>query len=147
MGAAGTIIWGDSLSSGKNTCEIMKKYVDSTLGFYVLNVSTAALKCSQTLCNGNGRCLRKDSEAGAFLHLNTASFKITQNDGEGLQVKGDLSPNDVQNLRKKFVCQCYQGWQGNNCVEQVQMHSGVAGSTSSLLLTLFIVLAYPLLIL
>uniref|UniRef100_A0A670JB10 Hyaluronidase n=1 Tax=Podarcis muralis TaxID=64176 RepID=A0A670JB10_PODMU len=89
LGAAGVVLWGSmQYASSNDSCLTVKKYVDGLLGHYIMNVTSAAKLCSKVLCKKNGRCIRKNSESDAYLHL---------------------SPD------KKFICQCYQGWMGLFC--------------------------------
>ncbi|XP_074861082.1 hyaluronidase-2 [Carettochelys insculpta] len=131
LGAAGAIFWGDAdYTKSQDTCRSIKSYLEGDLGHYIVNVTTAAQACSEELCQGQGRCLRRDSDANVFLHLSPASFQIRRRaEGAGhqplLRAEGKLSPADVAYLRTHFRCQCYQGWQGAGCERQLSAH-GVA---------------------
>ncbi|CAI9575592.1 unnamed protein product [Staurois parvus] len=122
QGVAGVIFWGEAeYTKNKETCQKIKSYVDEDLGRYIVNVTTAASHCSQALCDGNGRCLRKENITDAFLHLNPASFRIvtastpTSNASVPIWAEGRLSPGDVALLKTQFRCQCYIGWHGGSC--------------------------------
>ncbi|XP_018428068.1 PREDICTED: hyaluronidase-2-like [Nanorana parkeri] len=121
QGAAGVIFWGDTdYAKNEETCQTMKTYVDQVLGRYIVNVTTAASLCSQALCGGNGRCLRKENVTDAFLHLNPANFRIVTalpgfNEPVPMWAQGQLSEGDVGALRSQFRCQCYLGESGNGC--------------------------------
>uniref|UniRef100_A0A673XST3 Hyaluronidase n=1 Tax=Salmo trutta TaxID=8032 RepID=A0A673XST3_SALTR len=80
LGASGSVLWGASAS-----CEALSTYLTSTLNPYVANVTAAAKLCSDVLCQGNGRCVRKDYNSNDYLHLNPDNFP------------------------DKFTCQCYTG--------------------------------------
>uniref|UniRef100_A0A8C9MK83 Hyaluronidase n=1 Tax=Serinus canaria TaxID=9135 RepID=A0A8C9MK83_SERCA len=93
LGAAGVVLWGSmQYASSKESCLTVKRYIDGPLGHYVINVTSAAKLCSKVLCKKNGRCIRRNSDSSAYLHLSPTDFKI-----------------------HKFICQCYQGWTGIFC--------------------------------
>ncbi|KAJ7316684.1 hypothetical protein JRQ81_002846 [Phrynocephalus forsythii] len=129
LGAAGAILWGDAEDTkGRETCQVIKNYIEEDLGHYVVNVTTAAKLCSQTLCRSHGRCRRQESNADVFLHLNPANFRILPNDSGQqkplLIAKGEMSPEDIAFLRANFQCHCYQGWHGKGCEEQLNPPGG-----------------------
>ncbi|KFO84666.1 Hyaluronidase-2, partial [Buceros rhinoceros silvestris] len=62
LGAAGAIFWGDAdYTKNRNSCQAIKNYLEGDLGRYIANVTRAAQLCSIKLCQGQGRCLRRDS--------------------------------------------------------------------------------------
>lgn len=104
----------------QDSCQAIKNYLEGDLGRYIANVTRAAQLCSTKLCQGQGRCLRRDSTANVFLHLNSTSFQLRRRDEDNTQhplywAEGDLSPADTLYLRTHFRCHCYQGWQGSGC--------------------------------
>lgn len=117
--------WGTQHASDappfpQDSCQIIKNYLEGDLGRYIVNVTTAAQLCSTALCQGRGRCLRQDSTADVFLHLNSTSFQLRHRDGDHPQrplfwAEGQLSSADTLFLRTHFRCRCYQGWQGSGC--------------------------------
>ncbi|XP_020658758.2 hyaluronidase [Pogona vitticeps] len=117
LGAAGIVLWGSmQYASTYNNCLTVKKYVDGPLGHYVINVTSATKLCSKVLCKKNGRCIRRNSESGAFLHLHPQSFKIHFDEmNKKVFVKGRLKKKDIKAMKQKFMCQCYQGWTGKFC--------------------------------
>ncbi|CAM2117151.1 unnamed protein product [Caretta caretta] len=132
LGAAGAIFWGDAdYTKSQSTCQTIKAYLEEELGHYIVNVTTAAQRCSQALCQGRGRCRRRDSTANVFLHLNPLSFQIRRR-GEAdrqqplLRAEGELSATDTAYLRTHFRCQCYQGWHGDECERQLSTHNSAA---------------------
>ncbi|KAH1168324.1 hyaluronidase-2 [Mauremys mutica] len=139
LGAAGAIFWGDAdYTKSQSTCRTIKAYLEEELGHYIINVTTAAQRCSQALCQGWGRCLRRDSTANVFLHLNPLSFQIRRRgeaDGQQpmLRVEGELSAADTAYLRTHFRCQCYQGWRGDACEWQLSTHNSGACPTCAIL--------------
>lgn len=139
LGAAGAIFWGDAdYTKSQSTCRTIKAYLEEELGHYIINVTTAAQRCSQALCQGWGRCLRRDSTANVFLHLNPLSFQIRRRgeaDGQQpmLRVEGELSAADTAYLRTHFRCQCYQGWHGDACEWQLSTHNRGACPTCAIL--------------
>uniref|UniRef100_A0A3Q3KZI3 Hyaluronidase n=1 Tax=Labrus bergylta TaxID=56723 RepID=A0A3Q3KZI3_9LABR len=84
VGASGAVMWGASTS-----CEMLSSYLSSTLNPYITNVTLAAQLCSNFLCRGNGRCVRKKSNSNHYLHLNPENFRT---------------------FNKMFTCQCYKGY-------------------------------------
>uniref|UniRef100_A0A8C0GQS1 Hyaluronidase n=1 Tax=Chelonoidis abingdonii TaxID=106734 RepID=A0A8C0GQS1_CHEAB len=129
LGAAGAIFWGDA-----DYTKSQVKYWGKTapLSPWVTTSSTSPRRpqrCSQALCQGWGRCLRRDSHANVFLHL-TRSQPM-------LRVEGELSAADTAYLRTHFRCQCYQGsvgtceWQlstQNSGACPTWCHSGTPGA-------------------
>ncbi|XP_053150875.1 hyaluronidase-2 isoform X2 [Hemicordylus capensis] len=130
LGAAGAIFWGDAEHTrSREICQVIKNYIEEDLGRYIINVTTAAQLCSQTLCSRHGRCRRQNSNSSVFLHLNPANFQIQENRSEQqkplLVAKGKLSQEDVAFLRTHFQCHCYQGWHGEAC----EMHPPGGGGS------------------
>ncbi|XP_042671962.1 hyaluronidase-4-like isoform X2 [Centrocercus urophasianus] len=102
----------------EESCSTVKRYIDGPLGHYVINVTSAAKLCSKVLCKKNGRCIRKNSDSSAYLHLPSSDFKIqAHRSGRGprLQVTGELSLENIEVMRQRFMCQCYRGWTGIFC--------------------------------
>lgn len=64
--------------------------------------------CSQVLCQGKGRCARKDYDSTHYLHLNPAHFTISRVE-EAYVATGLLAAADVDALAQHFTCQCYAG--------------------------------------
>ncbi|NXJ12411.1 HYAL2 protein, partial [Odontophorus gujanensis] len=130
LGAAGVIFWGDvEYTKNRESCQTIKDYMEGDLGRYIVNVTTAAQHCSTTLCQGQGRCLRQDSTANVFLHLNPATFQLQHRDEEQPQrpliwAEGHLSPTDIHFLRTHFRCHCYKGWQGSSCQQPAGPRGG-----------------------
>ncbi|XP_036427199.1 hyaluronidase-1 [Colossoma macropomum] len=130
LGAAGIVLWGDAnYSKSKDTCQAVKDYLDSTLGRYVVNVTEAAFMCSRTLCSSRGRCQRKDSGSGAYLHLDPAEWTIIRRADLSDEASGG-PPYVIQRRvmsdkreRKHFIelfkCQCFPGWEGEHCQKPV----------------------------
>ncbi|XP_039214624.1 hyaluronidase-3 [Crotalus tigris] len=114
LGSAGVVLWGDlSYSSSLARCKSLHHYINTTLGPYVANVTTAAHRCSRQLCHGNGRCVRHYlNELEAFLHLDHHLWE------------GDLGMTDSQDqnvsAQDHFQCHCYPKWAGTHC-ERPQM--------------------------
>ncbi|XP_061438739.1 hyaluronidase-like [Rhineura floridana] len=119
LGAAGVIFWGSIRYASSNVnCLAVKNYVNGLLGHYIINVTSAAKLCSEVLCKKNGRCIRKNSESDAYLHLPSHSFKIWFNISETerrVVVERNLKQEDIAAMKEKFTCQCYQGWIGLFC--------------------------------
>ncbi|XP_075583924.1 hyaluronidase-1 [Pelecanus crispus] len=119
LGAAGVVLWGSMrYASSKESCSTVKRYIDGPLGHYVINVTSAAKLCSKVLCKKNGRCIRKNSDSSAYLHLSPTNFKIRARHSERgprFQVTGEPSLESIEAMRQRFMCQCYQGWTGIFC--------------------------------
>lgn len=75
---------------------------------YILNVSTATQLCSEALCQGRGRCVRKHWDDDVFLHLDPLRYRIERKRRGGpLTVSGGLSQDDVYWFDRNFDCMCY----------------------------------------
>uniref|UniRef100_A0A8C3QDN0 Hyaluronidase n=1 Tax=Geospiza parvula TaxID=87175 RepID=A0A8C3QDN0_GEOPR len=99
-------------------CLKVKRYIDGPLGHYVINVTSAAKLCSKVLCKKNGRCVRRNSDSSAYLHLSPRDFKIHYCHSERrprLKVTGKPSLESIEAMKQRFICQCYQGWTGIFC--------------------------------
>ncbi|XP_006978415.1 hyaluronidase-1 isoform X3 [Peromyscus maniculatus bairdii] len=120
QGAAGVVVWVSSEETKtKESCQVVKEYVDSTLGPFIVNVTGAALLCSEALCSSHGRCARRPSHPETLLTLNPASFSIQlSHDGRPPSLKGTLSLKDRAQMAMKFKCRCYRGWHGKWCEKQ-----------------------------
>ncbi|KAL1781976.1 Hyaluronidase-2 [Sigmodon hispidus] len=120
QGVAGVVVWVSSENTKtKESCQIIKEYMDSTLGPFIVNVTSAALLCSEALCSGHGRCARRPSYPEALLTLNPSSFSIQlTHDGRPPSLKGTLSLKDQAQMAMKFQCRCYGGWHGKWCEKQ-----------------------------
>ncbi|XP_058534807.1 hyaluronidase-1 [Ochotona princeps] len=121
QGAAGVVLWVSwENTSTKEACQAIKRYMDTTLGPFLLNVTSAAHLCSQALCSGHGRCARHPSHPEALLVLNPASFSIRLKPGRPLDLQGGLSLKDRARMAAEFQCRCYRGWWGAHCEQQVR---------------------------
>ncbi|XP_051270501.1 hyaluronidase-1 [Dicentrarchus labrax] len=124
LGSAGVVLWGDhAFSKSKATCDAVKSYIDETLGFYLVNVTSAATLCSQTLCSSQGRCQRKNLNSRAYLHLDPAAWRVLSErkpeGGKNYRVLGQLRTHEVTLMKSEFQCKCYQGWGGESCSKQI----------------------------
>ncbi|XP_007550498.1 hyaluronidase-2 [Poecilia formosa] len=142
LGAAGIILWGDA-THGKNktTCSDLNSYLQDTLSRYLLNVSTAAELCSQTLCGFHGRCLRKHPDSDVYLHLNPLTHRIERRNGK-LTVASELGDPDKMLFDTDFQCQCYSGFQGKGCDHKDPLHQRGAATqtrTSALQCVIFLI--------
>lgn len=117
LGAAGIIMWGDAAyASSRNSCSNLDVYLQGLLGQYLLNVSTAAELCSQTLCGSHGRCLRKNPDSDVYLHLSPLTHNISSPHGKPT-VTGELGEAEKTRFQTEFQCQCYSGHEGEGCVQ------------------------------
>lgn len=120
LGSAGVVLWGDhAYSKSQATCDAIKSYIDQTLGPYLVNVTSAAALCSQTICSSHGRCQRRKLNSGAYLHLDPAAWKVVSHKkpegGRSYRVLGQLREHEVVFMKSMFACKCYPGWTGENC--------------------------------
>ncbi|CAJ1054935.1 hyaluronidase PH-20-like [Xyrichtys novacula] len=109
VGASGAVMWGASADfNDQESCEDLSSYLTSTLNPYITNVTLAAQLCSNFLCRGNGRCVRKNYNSGHYLHLNPENFNVLHVQNRYL-VLGKPTLTDLKNFSKRFTCQCYEG--------------------------------------
>ncbi|XP_068459772.1 hyaluronidase-5-like [Clinocottus analis] len=109
LGASGVVMWGGSNDyNNKAACESLSEYLTSTFNPYVANVTAAAMLCSQVLCQGRGRCVRKSYDSAHYLHLNPAHFSILRTEKKYMAV-GLPSAGDLKVWQENFTCQCYAG--------------------------------------
>ncbi|XP_054476222.1 hyaluronidase-5-like [Anoplopoma fimbria] len=109
LGAAGVVSWGDmNVTETEDSCFDARRHLEQVMNPYALNVSTATRLCSQALCQGRGRCVRKRWDEDVFLHLDPRRYRIEQKRSGGpLTVNGGLSQEDVNWFDRSFDCMCY----------------------------------------
>ncbi|KAM9807673.1 uncharacterized protein hyal4 [Neosynchiropus ocellatus] len=116
LGAAGFVIWGDlNLTSSRFNCTKVKNFLSFRLGQYITNVTRAAEVCSEVMCQGNGRCIRRDPQAPHYLHLSSGSYQIVPSGDGDFTVVGWHSPHELQQMTERFRCHCYEGHEGEHC--------------------------------
>ncbi|KAM9846049.1 hyaluronidase PH-20-like [Aulostomus maculatus] len=109
VGAAGSVLWGASADYNDQTsCDALSSYLSSTLNPYVTNVTAAAQLCSNFLCQGNGRCVRKNYNSNHYLHLNPDNFEVVHVSNRYFVI-GRPTIEDLKMFSKGFTCQCYKG--------------------------------------
>ncbi|XP_044041435.1 hyaluronidase PH-20-like [Siniperca chuatsi] len=109
VGVSGAVLWGASADYDDQTsCEALSSYLSSTLNPYITNVTVAAQLCSNFLCRGNGRCVRKNYNSNHYLHLNPENFRVMHVQNRYL-VLGRPTFADLKTLSRRFTCQCYKG--------------------------------------
>ncbi|XP_014008507.1 hyaluronidase PH-20-like [Salmo salar] len=119
VGASGAVLWGASADyDDKASCEALSSYLTTTLNPYVANVTAAAQLCSDFLCQGNGRCVRKHYESDHYLHLSSGNFRILRARGTYM-VLGTPSLADLTLFSRRFTCQCYAG---RTCAPKLPIH-------------------------
>uniref|UniRef100_A0A3P8TI26 Hyaluronidase n=1 Tax=Amphiprion percula TaxID=161767 RepID=A0A3P8TI26_AMPPE len=107
LGASGVVMWGGTKDyNNKASCQSLSEYLTSTFNPYIANVTAAAMLCSETLCQGKGRCVRKNYDSDHYLHLNPTYFKILRADKKYVAV-GLPSAADLDAWAENFTCQCY----------------------------------------
>ncbi|KAL7882364.1 hypothetical protein SRHO_G00000220 [Serrasalmus rhombeus] len=110
VGASGAVLWGASADyNDKASCEAFSAHLDSTINPYITNLTTAARLCSNFLCQGKGRCVRKDYNSDHYLHLSAGSFSIRRGPAGRYEALGKPSLMDLQAFTTAFTCQCYAG--------------------------------------
>ncbi|XP_036374251.1 hyaluronidase-5-like [Megalops cyprinoides] len=108
LGAAGVVAWGDmNVSESENSCFAARRYLEKTMNPYIVNVTTAARLCSSALCQGKGRCVRKNWDSGEYLHLDPYRYLIKRSRLGELTVRGDLTQDDIDWFEERFDCLCY----------------------------------------
>ncbi|CAK6952552.1 hyaluronidase-1-like [Scomber scombrus] len=120
LGSAGLVLWGDhTFSKSQATCEAVKSYIDQILGPYLVNVTSAAALCSQTMCSSRGRCERRNPKSSTYLHLDPAVWTVVTEKkpvgGPHYRVLGKMSTQELALMNFKFQCKCYPGWGGESC--------------------------------
>lgn len=99
----------------QHNCTKVKSFLKHRLGQYITNVTKAAEVCSDFLCQGNGRCVRRDPLAHHYLHLSADSYHIQLAADGGFAVTGWHSQHELQLLTERFRCHCYEGHEGERC--------------------------------
>uniref|UniRef100_A0A3B5BC66 Hyaluronidase n=1 Tax=Stegastes partitus TaxID=144197 RepID=A0A3B5BC66_9TELE len=116
LGAAGFVIWGDlNLTSSRHNCTMVKSFLSHRLGQYITNVTRAAEICSDSMCQGNGRCVRRDPRSPHYLHLSPDTYHIHPSGDGDFTVTGWHSQHELQLLTERFRCHCYEGHEGESC--------------------------------
>lgn len=78
-------------------------------------MTRAAEFCSVFLCQGNGRCVRRDPQAHHYLHLSGRSYRLRPSGDGGFAVSGWPSQQELRLLPRRFRCHCYHGYEGERC--------------------------------
>ncbi|KAM9216781.1 hyaluronidase-4-like [Dugong dugon] len=117
LGAAGVILWGGyEYSASKETCLSVQQSILGSLGYYTVNVTSAATLCSKSLCNNNGRCVRKTPESSSYLHMPESSRKkYFPNKSFRFIISQEKKLKAVKDMKNEFMCHCYYGWHGESC--------------------------------
>ncbi|XP_043833555.1 hyaluronidase-1 isoform X3 [Dromiciops gliroides] len=120
QGTDGIVLWMSGVREHtRESCQAIKNYVDTTLGPFILNVTSIASLCSEALCSGHGRCARHQDHPHAFLFLSPASFSIRRQPDSGqLNLQGTLTEESLTKMKTEFECRCYPGWAGDHCEHQ-----------------------------
>ncbi|XP_075809710.1 hyaluronidase-5-like [Microtus pennsylvanicus] len=147
LGASGMVMWGTlSLARSMKSCLNLHDYMETTLNPYLINVTLAAKMCSQTLCQDQGVCSRKDWDSDDYLHLSPQNFQIQVLKNGKYVIHGSPTHDDLQYFSKNFHCSCYANL---NCkarddlesvssvsvciIEDICINSFVMGEPSALL--------------
>nr|XP_048306897.1 hyaluronidase PH-20-like [Myodes glareolus]XP_048306898.1 hyaluronidase PH-20-like [Myodes glareolus] len=108
LGTSGVVIW-DSISIAQRVqtaCPVLHQYVSSILYPYIINVTLAAKMCSQTLCNHQGICTRKDENSNHYIQLNPENLEIILKNRK-FEVVGNPTVGDLKYFSEHFKCTCY----------------------------------------
>lgn len=94
------------------------------MGPYLVNVTAAAILCSQTICSSHGRCQRKNPTSRAYLHLDPAEWKVvpkkqTAKRRQNYNVLGQMTTHGVKFMMSEFLCRCFPGWSGESCSQPI----------------------------
>nr|XP_020449156.1 hyaluronidase PH-20-like [Monopterus albus] len=109
LGASGVVMWGGTKDyNNKAACQALSEYLTSTFNPYIANVTAAAMLCSELLCQGKGRCVRKNYDSAIYLHLNPTYFSIMRANRKYVAV-GLPTAADIDAWAQNFTCQCYAG--------------------------------------
>lgn len=100
------------VSNLQKSCSEMASFIRETLGPYVVNVTTAARLCGVSLCQGRGRCVRKNQEDPVYLHLPSTNFRLLPEGADGVRAAGELDPAFLDTWRRDFRCQFYEALEG-----------------------------------
>lgn len=104
----------------QETCLSVQKSIQGPLGHYAVNVTSAAKFCSQSICNNNGRCIRKTPESSSYLHMPESSTKkYILSKSFRFIISPTSKLKTIKAMKNGFVCHCYYGWHGESC----QRHS------------------------
>eukprot|EP00064_Thunnus_orientalis_P023548 superscaffoldBa00009009_g23795 len=97
-----------NVTDSEDSCFDARQHLEQVMNPYILNVSTATQLCSDALCQGQGRCVRKRWNDDVFLHLDPRHYRIQrQRLGAPLTVSGGLSQDDIDWFDRNFDCMCY----------------------------------------
>ncbi|XP_076860040.1 hyaluronidase-2 isoform X2 [Brachyhypopomus gauderio] len=109
LGSAGVIIWESSPSAQtQKFCSELSFYVQEVLGPYVVNVTTATRLCGVSLCQGRGRCVRKNPRDPVYLHLPARHFLLLPDEEDDVRAVGQLPPAYLDVWRRDFQCQWFE---------------------------------------
>lgn len=100
-------------------CPVLHQYANSILYPYIINVTLAAKMCSQTLCNHQGVCTRKNESSDHYIQLNPKKLKIILKDGK-FKVVGSPTVRDLKYFSEHFKCTCYANM---DCKERPDIES------------------------
>ncbi|XP_034375442.1 hyaluronidase-5 [Arvicanthis niloticus] len=121
LGASGMVMWGTlGLSQTMKSCMNLHDYLKTILNPYIINVTLAAKMCSQTLCQDQGICSRKDWDSNYYLHLSPQNFQIRFVKRGKYEIIGNPTLDDLLYFSKNFRCSCFANL---NCKERVDIES------------------------
>ncbi|GAB1606081.1 hyaluronidase-1-like [Argonauta hians] len=125
-GSAGAILWDSSFDfRNRKHCQMMNGYLTTTLGPFAKNLTNTFKFCSESLCNGNGRCVktvwntvasRRRGELG--VNMIKMSYNINSKKQLVKHIEKVLSSSNhslKRNLKTIFSCKCYAEWKGKRC--------------------------------
>ncbi|NP_001404778.1 hyaluronidase-5 isoform c [Mus musculus] len=104
----------------QKSCLDLHDYLKTILNPYIINVTLAAKMCSQTLCQNQGVCSRKDWNSNDYLHLNPQNFQIHFVKHGKYEIRGNPTLENLLYFSQKFRCSCFAHL---NCQERADIES------------------------
>ncbi|RVE71500.1 hypothetical protein OJAV_G00052440 [Oryzias javanicus] len=103
LGASGVVMWG-----GTKDYNILVRVPQIHIQLRLRLTHAAHAHASRVLCQGKGRCVRKNYNSPSYLHLDSDKFRIIQS-GKRYVAVGQPSADDLNAWAESFTCQCYAG--------------------------------------
>ncbi|KAK2851145.1 hypothetical protein Q5P01_007421 [Channa striata] len=139
MGTAGVVIWERRETKTERECQDLAEFVRKVLGPYSINITTATRLCSNSLCQGKGRCVRQNPQSSAYLHLPPPSKvvdKVTEKGGAAKATDQPdtgakpAEPDPAEIWKNDFQCQWYKTADGDISDQQSPKDGASVGITA-----------------